>query len=480
VDLEVIVSAENLVKREQSTPEELQRFVELAHMPAAEGSDRTALQSFLVSNPRNLDEAHNYVGWAVSDNVHGKLYGEIYPEATTEERIGIAWADVAAIVRTHYLLWDSCNDPSERMYDGDKPLFDNATFGLVLDENRSRFDLPVRERTLEESPLYRQRVEQGMPRVMQLFVAVQAMHKLSSDKDWRQKHANAFYHLPALWDLSDEETRVVTSLTASTSQYAPHLVSLMAADERLLERYRGENGTIDVERYGGREALLANAQDAFKQFIRWGSRNAAESQEWLDMESNLEVELADVFPHAARKSMAFEEWLEHPQPAQPDEALQRYISLPEAARLSTQYISEDIERFDSGDIQETKISSRPSRRWAARKLECSPEVVDGATYRDYEELFDIIETCDETGSAEVKEFVARYKTAGATLDGELTDLLKDYYYAATDRGLVWPVQGWTGAPEEEEVVRQMSAERHKKFQKIRDLEETIKQKIANN
>lgn len=480
--MEVNVSAENLTKREQSTPQELERFVELASATGEENDEWTLLRYFLLesSGMRSTDDGHHYVRRASTDSGLGTLYSQIYPTAGSEERYCIAWADVAAIARTHYLLWDSFNDPSERMYDADKPLFDEAAFGLSLDDERSRFDFPVRTRVLEESPLYRQRLEQGMPRVMQLFVATQAMQRLNGDKHWRQKHANAFYHLPELWDLSDDETKTVTQLVAGNGKYAPQLVSLMVADDRLLERYRGEDGVIDVELYGGREALLANAQDAFKQYIRWGARNSVESQEWLEMESNLEAELADIFPHEARKTMAFEEWLKHPQPGLPDANLLTYISLPEAVRLSQQYIAEDIERFDSDNIRETKISGRSSRRWAARKLDCPPSMVDAATYYDYEELFNIIEAHAEPNAPEIMNFAAHYRTAAESLDNELAGLLKDYYYAATDSGLLWPIEGWSGAPEEEEVARQMSAERDDKFKKLHNLEDTIREKVSTS
>jgi hypothetical protein len=139
---------------------------------------------------------------------------------------------------------------------------------------------------------------------MQLFVAAQAMQRLRGySAQHRHEYTNAFYHLPGLWDLSDDETRLVTSLVANRGdEFAPRLVSLMAADERLLGRYRDENGVIDVEYYGGQDALLASAQDAFRAYLRFGHASE-EGQEWLEMESNLAVELADIFPDEAREAI---------------------------------------------------------------------------------------------------------------------------------------------------------------------------------
>ena len=466
------MSAESLQPREQSTPEEIEQFLALAHAPYRdEEPEFTFSREFLTSviGIRHTDDGYHYVRHASQDGALGRFYLKVYPGSSERERYGIAWADLAAIARTHYLLWDSENDPSARMFDADKGLFDEAVLGMSLDE-KSQPSFPVRRDILEESGLYRQRLEQGMPRVMQLFVATQAVDRFENSSDWRHGHANAFYHLPELWNLSDEETKAVTRLAASYDKRGANVLSLITADERLLERYREEDGTLDIDKYGGPEALLKTARQAFERFVRWG-QDSKDAVEWLELDAALGDQLAEVFPYEARQELAYKTWIKHP--IEPSEALQTYITLEEAANLSRLYIQEQIDKSDSEESERREIG----RRRVAINMGLSKQIIDGATYWDHKNMFTLIDNHADPEERDLHDFLNHYRQAAEEVDEELAGYLDDYAAVIRSGDLVWPVQGWSGAPEEEEVVLSLSARRDRARQKMHEAENAVRHKI---
>lgn len=471
------MSAERITSREQSTPEELERFVEIAHAPYLEDSDRTLGRGFRYDamGVDSMDDSFRYGRRAADENsALGRIYKAVYPEATERERFVIGLCDAAVLVRLHWLRHDSLFTPETQMYDADKGFFEAATFGTSPEEAVRHRYLPVSEKTCEETPLIKERIEHGMPRIMQLFMASRAIDSLVNFGD-SETVAAGLYHVPELWNLSPEETRAVTRLVVEYADDA-RLLSIITADERLVERYANEAGLLDIAEFGGPERLLVTAHSAFKEFIKaHGEKQGAVT--WLNLEASLSAELEAVFPHQARKELAYETWLDDPH--EPSLAEQLYISLPEAAMLGRLFIEDKIEASDS-DTPGEKLGGRYriARRFAASRCECPSEVLDGATYWDYRNVFDMVEAYAQTDDSALHSFVGHYKTAAEQVDEELAGYLDDYAAVIRSGDLIWPIQGWSGAPEEEEVAKRLGEQIDAARARLRAAEEHIAEKVG--
>ncbi|MGC1177309.1 MAG: hypothetical protein WA843_04525, partial [Candidatus Saccharimonadales bacterium] len=143
--------------------------------------------------------------------------------------------------------------------------------------------------------------------------------------------------------------------------------------------------------------------------------------------------------------------------------------------LSKLYITEQIAAEDD---KENRDRYTTRRRWAATALQCSQELIDGATYRDHEAVFKIIEDYAAPEDVELQEFTSKYKEAAGCLDDELVSYLQQYARIISSGDLMWPTQGWSGAPEEEAVVNKLSVRRDEATRRLNELEKLINQKIT--
>ncbi|MGC1176909.1 MAG: hypothetical protein WA843_02465, partial [Candidatus Saccharimonadales bacterium] len=308
------MKAERLPTIEQSSPENIDRFMRLSSLP----TDATATESTLLSNLVLYGNSIGYQSWeghqfgihATQERALGRLYGALYPDADALQTQALARCDAVAIRYLRDLGQHSDYDASGATYDYDKKKFDEASCGVAYDGEIWPEGFPKWESIISD-PLVRHRVEQGMPRTMQLFLASAAIAELNSESDWRPISANRLYNLPAIWNLSAAETLAITQ-AASTYAYGKEagIASIIAADNRLRERYSAEDGFIDIKLVGGEEKLLRTAEASFREFIRSNGHQES-SREWRDIEDTFRGTLEQIFPIEQRKNVAFEAWMKN-------------------------------------------------------------------------------------------------------------------------------------------------------------------------
>jgi len=186
---------ERLGNVEQSSPEDIDRFLNLA-----QGSDEggyNLLNRFVLyspsANPDNASENRQFVLQASRESGFGKLYAAAYPEADELQIQALAMCDAVAIRCVQGMGQYYDYDPL-RITGWQKQEFNEAALGISCTGDEWPQGFP-RWESVVASPILKRRAEQGMPRTLQLFVAANCIADLSSRSDWRSVSADRLYHL---------------------------------------------------------------------------------------------------------------------------------------------------------------------------------------------------------------------------------------------------------------------------------------------
>ncbi len=442
-----------------------EQFLNLANMPV--GSS-TLFDTWIVRThmPNGKDSAWQYARNVQGDADLAHLYEILYPDADEKETYAIAACDAFAINALSWLGNDSRYDPSRHMYECDKRAYDRLTFGVkpsdIKPESIPEFP---RSNLIPELPAYQRRIEQGMPKEMQLFLAASAMDRLINRSDWLQISANMLYDLPQALSLTLNETIAVTEVAVAKN---PGLVSIVVSDERLRRRYGKTQGEVLVIDLGEEVHLAKTAEQAFLNFLA-GNGEGDRAQEWINLESAMSDRLTLVLPFGQRKELAATHW--RAKPALPHNTLRAYVTPGEAAQLSRLYVSDVIADYPRHD-------GAWGLSHAAISLNCPQSVIDAAVYRDYQYLFSIIEEHAPEDDAELHSFADRYRVANESSDEEVLSLVKDYRDIVRTGDLYWPVDGWSGAPEEDEIARSMGQKRSSALMRVDLIKAELKAKLS--
>ena len=449
---------------EQSTPEELKQFMDMAYAQTDMGL--TQLESFISGvHTTRRTSVNTYNEFAMRQSAAvDDIYATFYPTDDMHELRAIARYD-AAVLCTIWTIAEYGRFNPDETYDSDRQEFTQGVFGQTLNSVK----IPYNHRELADMPVLKARIEQGMPRGVQLFMAAYAMSNLNARHDYRKVHAEALYYLPELWNLSDEEIRAVTQACAN-SQYGSNILSLAVADERTLVRYANLEGSMDVEVLGGYDALDTLAQESFLEFIEANGRGD-QAYAWVDL-SRAIPELIDRFPMQARKDIAEQTWLR--RPFVPNDAVKAYLSPRTTAELSYKYVGEQVELSDTA-------SKKKHTAWtvydSARSLDCPSDVAAACIYKSYEMQFQLMQAGALMNDKVLHNFAKAHKDAYEQVDPELMDLMSKYTDIIASGALYWPVDGWDGTEESKEVSESMSTEHSKAMNALRTLREQIQQKF---
>lgn len=450
-------------------------FLDVYGRPTA-GIEVNSFNDFLYSS---LGMVNDYYGLedmyannaALPDRLRNRLYTTLYPGSQGRELYSIARADARVISLLHYMAFYRDFKRTENL-GSDREKFDKLVFGIGSDTDVEQYldyaHLPG-SRSIDDTPVYKQRIEGGMPKAMRLLVAAQSLAQLSFERGYREKSAYALSRVPDLWRFSELETR--SAINAAAEFCKEGLFSIVTADRQLAHKYILESDSDSIELLGGEDKLIKTATRAFRQFVEAnGKVDNPQTREWLDMAA-IVPSIGVLFPLDSRRTIAREVFLKKPRI--PSDNLLDYIPRSEAAHLSRVYIEKAAAQPDDGK------SGKLGLHYVATALKLPQDVFDGLVYEEYKEEFQVIHKCMPDRYAEIlKSFAVKYRAAHNWLDKELIDLAKAYRRVINSGDLYWPIQGWSGAEGEEEFAMELGAKRDKAMRKLEELEGQIRRQVS--
>ena len=445
---------------EQATAAELQQFMELANTPANLGSNWFN-QFNLRFSGLETDQQYVYANMVTQEGFLGYKYRQIYQTEDSRTLWTLGATDIRAMQAMKEYGW-------YEKYSAEDSRLKEDFQALIFGAGPEKYSSFPRNDLIDKNPIVNKRVTEGMPRVLQLVMAAKALTGLSNRSDWRETSGEMMANLPGVFGLSDAELHAVTKV-ASAARKNAGLISIAAQRPEIMERYTMDaEGQIDFDTFGGLEAIRGTARRAFNEFIDANGRgiNAAE---WLDLEFAVGPQLADVLELEERKALASESILKKPFVL--NAALKLYLDSEEVARLARRHIEDTLSQEDADDVRGIIRS--------ARQLDAPESLIKAAIYERFRVVFEVVETERGETDTELELFVQPYKLAAEEMaELDAVNKLKEYHNAATNSDLRWPVEGWTGAPEEDEVVEILAHRQDVARSRLRAAEKDIQATIA--
>jgi hypothetical protein len=464
------------------TPEaqnaDVQLFEEIANRRVSERNPYPVLEVFFqqTHGMDSVDKAWSYAEHAKPGRVLHSLFASVYPEADDQEIRFIAARDACALVAVQNLWAYARFDPSNKNYVHDKWPLDRvvepADWHAASSDESFRLYFTSKERINADLPAYAQRLEHGMPRVMQLFMAAATITRLSTqDEGWRRVSAAALPRIQDLWYLNHEELMSVTGQASRHSHTSFDIPSIILSNTKLAERYAShQEGNLDVEAVGGAEKLAASLQKAFRIFVS-SNGDSVKSGVWNNAEKYCAPYLENLLPLNERKALVRQQLQE--KPFAPSEQLAEYVSARVAETVILSYLFENL----------PAPAEPPTRReWVlssvAKKLGCPEETQQGLRYLELRSTFDAVEQVATVLKDEsTLDMVRLSREKWQSQDPELVALLKAYQSVLNGVDLDYPIWGWTGASEEDAVAKELVQRQEVARANLRQIEEQVNLKL---
>ncbi len=400
---------------EQLSEAELAELLEIASAPC-DHTGKPAVDGYLTAmhergSVRNIDympplHIGHYRGLA-------QMMPQLYPNTSPEDLDVIAVADAAAFGE----LASYTFEPRYALAELDWQLLEPYLFGA---ERPPRLIWHGRE----QSPAFIARQQLGAPRQVQLLAATEATLNIRSGE--------ALQQVIERFGLSDQEFLTCCQLALLAHNSTNALASAALQDARLLERLLQIPDMLASVQHAAREAFMSEAA--------WSNCTSQYSPELLN----------ELLPGEMRSTLVANSIKERPRI--PAEYMLSYTSKEEIIGSVFRKILELLaapsgkERYwNKSDVAEHYgLDSTP---WRLAEME-----------RRHGLVSTFIAAADMWPSGDtVSEYPATCRRLIDTIDPQLDALLGDY--ASAHNGIrPWPIEGWSGAPEERAIVDEMLAE----------------------
>jgi hypothetical protein len=302
-------------------------------------------------------------------------------------------------------------------------------------------------------------------------MAAATITRLSTqDEGWRRVSAAALPNIQALWKLSREELMSVTGQTSKHSHPAFDVPALILSNPDFAERYAShQEGVLDIEAAGGVEKLATSLQKSFRTFVS-SNGESSKSVVWNNAEKFCAPYLENLIPYEQRKSLVIEHLLE--KPFVPSERIMDYITARGAETAILSHLFENLPVPEPAHRRGWELSA------VAKKLGCPEETQQALRYLELRNVFDAAEQVATVLQDEsTLDMVRVNREKWQNQDPELIALLKAYQSVLNSVDLDYPTWGWTGAPEEDAVAKELSRRQDEARANLRQIGEQVNSKL---
>lgn len=395
-----------------------------------------------------------------------------YPDASEDDLDKILRLDIGAYARIGSWTFIDTNRQTEYDNKQYKQELQDFVFGTETEvqmypyARKSAFDfdsdlsLPVRNRLLD-----------GMPRQLQLLLAVRLIgNESDSPENLRYDGGTVVPNIIKAFNLSDDELKLVVKLVQQRGDVRSVSLAhniIASNNEELLNRVRTEDGSIDLELLGGNTVIRELLQ---RTFYGYGDAH------WDYIVELLGGDLVEsLYSFEERRELVLEKLRDRPHI--PDGNKAEYVSTEEIAQAAYDKIIERLE------------SELPEYGWYSKRLNYSKAhaaiefEVDDVPFRleeldKYKKLITTLEaTAPEASELAIAGQVWRNRIS--EIDPYLDAWFEEYAREKHNGDLdPLPADGWTGDPEEEFIIQQHIESRERSLQKMKKIEEEVREYLA--
>lgn len=367
-----------------------------------------------------------------------QVFSHVYPGASQEDMDQLIKLDMSGLVRI-----------KNASYDKDDYLFDyewRAVGPFVFGSEVSLRPFPFWVSNIEDaSPLVRKRITEGMPRQLQLIAISSVISGLSSTPEYNSYSIQKIKKISEVFQLSPDEFRAVTRISHDMSVINHNVALLAINDIEFIDLLRKEDGEIDIDLFGGDEALKAAISDVFGSLV---AHNHKAEQIWTNLVNHLGTQkIESLFPYESRREIVLNSIRQNP--SLPSDILKGYVSAIEVANAAKDKIqaslNSDLPRVVSGRYYYSVIHA--AAEFGLDELPFRLHEIN-----KYEKLVNLMLDSADEGS-ELYVQAANWLEKINSIDNYLYGLLKGYAMAKSSPGrFPLPIDGWTGDPEETDYI----------------------------
>lgn len=404
----------------------------------------------------------NQVDWVKHNGAAMRVFTAIYPEVNEDELDNLIRIDGASLAR----LDGSPFDPDNQWYDMDWRDTRPFIFGTSERLQLYRFRSVAPE---EVPPVVATRMRKGMPRPMQLIAAASVISRFSGLPENLKYDVPAFKHVPEIFRLSESELHAVCRIAGSLG--SPSRVNqFILNDSEIADRFRSDSGELRLELIGGQEVTAQMLSTVFENIARGDTRML---QTWNNTVHNLGINIVEtMLPFEQRRAMVLEKMSQ--QPRMPAEYLQEHISPTEVAEAARNVVQAYLD------------SELPKYGWYTERYNYTPAHaaiefgVDDTPFRlqkmnDYRKLVSLMADTAPEGS-ELYDQAQAWLQRIADIDPRLNEWFEAYSREKHNRDLdPLPVDGWSGAPEEEEIIKAWGESRRSSVTKMEEIASIVRE-----
>lgn len=427
-------------QKQRTTPEQLSdaKLAELLEVAAAPcgPAGKPAVHAYVAAlHERGSVRTIDYMPPLHIGHYRGlaQMMPQLYPRTSPEDLNAIAVADAAAFGE----LASYTFEPRYALAELDWQLLEPYLFGA---ERPPRLIWHGRE----QSPAFIERQQLGAPRQVQLLAATEATLNIRSGE--------ALQQVIERFGLSDQEFLTCCQLALLAHNSTNALASAALQDAQLLERLLQIPDMLPSVQHAAREAFMSESA--------WSNCTSQYSPELLN----------ELLPGETRSTLVANSIKE--QPRIPAEYMLSYTSKGEIIDSVFKKIAELLTAPSGKEQYRNKIDiaehyNLDSTPWRLAEME-----------RRYGLVSTFTAAADMWPSGGVMSgYAATCRQLISGIDPQLDTLLGDY--EAAHGGIrPWPIEGWSGAPEEQAIVDEMLAEQAAEQQRFHAAKAALENYLA--